>query len=102
VRALSQMMRTVARVRRDDRAVEVDAEELVPSGKASLVPVPMAPKRYRPGCSAVTEAVRCNQAQPAWTARCVRPRRQDENVFLRFGTEVTVLSRGSAHEGEGL
>lgn len=30
VRALSQMMRTVARVRRDDRAVEVDAEQLVP------------------------------------------------------------------------
>lgn len=30
VKALSQMMKTIARVRRDDRAVEVDAEQLVP------------------------------------------------------------------------
>src|SRR4029079_6024004 len=30
VKALSQMMKTVARVRRDGQAVEIDAEELVP------------------------------------------------------------------------
>ena len=30
VKALSQMMKTVARVRRDGQAIEVDAEELVP------------------------------------------------------------------------
>ncbi|CAM5604750.1 hypothetical protein SGRIM128S_06504 [Streptomyces griseomycini] len=60
--------------------------KIVPSGKASLVPVPMEPKRKRPGCSAVTEPVRCTQDQPAWTARCARRRDQDENVFLLFGT----------------
>lgn len=60
--------------------------KIVPSGKASLVPVPIAPKRKRPGYSAVTEPVRCTQAQPAWTARWARRRGQDENVFLRFGT----------------
>ena len=30
VKALSQMMKTIARVRRDGQAVEIDAEELVP------------------------------------------------------------------------
>lgn len=60
----------------------------VPSGKASRVASPIEPKWKRPGFSDVTEPVRCTQAQPAWTARCVRPRRQDENVFLRLGTRL--------------
>jgi hypothetical protein len=35
----------------------------------------------------VTEPARCTQAQPACTARWTRRPRQDENVFLLFGTD---------------
>ncbi|GGZ86645.1 hypothetical protein GCM10010389_26190 [Streptomyces echinoruber] len=67
----------------------------VPSGKASRVPVPIAPKRSRPGCSAVTDPVRCTQAHAAWTARWRRRRRQDENVFLRSGTRSPYSDRAA-------
>jgi Ca2+-transporting ATPase len=38
VKALSQMMKTIARVRRDGQAVEIDAEELVPGDVVLVEP----------------------------------------------------------------
>lgn len=61
----------------------------VPWGKASRVPSPIAPKRSRPGCSAVTAPASRAHAQPRWTTQEAARRRRrvrKENVFRFFGT----------------
>ena len=72
VKALAQMMKTIARVRRDGQAVEIDAEELVPGdvvlveagnrvpadGRVSLVAAPWRSRRRRSPARASRSASR--------------------------------------------